>query len=1022
MPSANDAIMNLISRSLPLLTVFAVLTIFVPFATAQDAAETPKPLRQLRLPTEPAPAQPWHNSFIDENVKTPAGQINAGADTINIFMAKALEDKLQTTGVGSKWENYNGFLEWAVWAYLSPDSKFRHDERLIAMMQTWLDTLFVTLNTKPQDPKQAEKWKPEALGTWKFEIYALPMIEIAARPALAAKIGEERVARFRAIIVKNADAAMNPQYVDEILARVDNMINFATHPFGLPLAGWMLTGDKKYWQFMENIIAGLEKKLLPHGMFSYQTDLNDPSFIETEMPYYHVINVAALYMYWWTTGSKRAERILEKSIPYYPMNFEPPATYNGGADIWWKDQWRPFWPMGVAMVAAVTGDGENATIANEMARRKIEFDRYYLTLGAHAYQQMGLKNVREAPRRDNYIIESPDIRGIRTRFGNWSSTFTTGAYTFTRASAMLSNPGEKGYWLNALHLARPYTRVASMKTAPNIEMDYGTLDRAGTKYSLTKTADIAVFASSYRQGLTPQAWAAVQTISQWQNHELWITTPQGMVGLIHSSLTAPMRAYEFSHQYRFIIPGDKSAEEVEPNRYQAGGLRLRIWDTDLPNPITERVRRYNQGPKDRRDWQLSLSDTARSPEQVIQQPKDDAERANAVLPVEKYYAPGTHYHSLVEVSPEASGGFTRVALASQGTLLAIRMQKDGKQWLAIYNPTTEAAIYQVPAGFKPESLSWEAANNAQPLSLPTAGVALLSSTTATWQESVAKSRASNARPAPTQNIASAELKPLKRQPKYHPAKKRPLQQLTGAFTLFNSQASYDINYLAENDWEYHQWEDKRRIAAPYPPGLGFTRPNTNSWYYHGYINITLDDLKATEYAISKMEKVAMPDGTARVDVTWDTPKADLKLAFAMPAEGHGILQQLTVSAKEPLKQITVAFSTKPAGYGKDRAFSTADSSGKQWAVLGREREPADDNKIGSPSALQIVPAEWDASKSILSGTSFTPLKKTIALGPGQETKMRWALWTFPQFSNAQAVQYMTENAAATLTQMDKLFP
>jgi hypothetical protein len=998
-------------------------TVFPSVAPAQTAEKAP--LRTLRPTTEPMPAKPWHNSFIDENQKTPEGQINAGADALNLFIGKALENKLQTTSVRAKWENFKGFLDWAVWGYLSADSKYQGDERLVSMMSTWMDTLFVTLNTKPEDPKQAATWTPDTLGTWKFEIFALPMIEIAARPALAEKIGRERVERFRAIVLKNTEASLAPEAVDTILGRVDNMINFATHPFGLQLGGWMLTGDKRYWQFMENIVAGLDNKLLPDGMFSYQSDVNDPAYRETEMPYYHVTNVAALYMYWWATGSKRAEDILRRSLPYYPMNFEPPAIYNGGADIWWKDQWRPFWPMGPAMVAAATGDGENATIANEMARRKIEFDAYYLTLGALAYQQMGLKNVKEAPRRDNYIVESPDIRGVRTRFGNWSSTFTTGAFTFTRASAILSDPAKKGYWLNALHLARPYSRVAAMNTAPNIEEDYGTLDRNGTKYSLAKTADTAVFASSYRQGLTPESWGAVESLSKWRNHELWITTPQGMVGLIDSDLTAPTRAYEFSHQYRFIIPGDKDAVQVEPNRYLAGKLRFRIWGTDFPHAIAERVRRYNQGPKDRRDWQLSLSDTDRSPEQVIQQPKDDAEKASAVSPTEKYYAPGAHHYSLVEVSPEASGGFARAALASQGALLAIRTQKGGKQLLAIYNSGAQTATYRLPAGFKLEAQSWKTVKGGAPstLDVPAQGVALFTSAGAQWDAEAAPAASTQAATeAKLQGVAVADIKPLRRAATYDARAKRSLQYLHGSFTLFNPQASYTVNYLADNDWEYHDWNDKRRIAAPYLPGLGFTKPNNNSWYYNGYIVIALDDLKAKEYAISKMEKVAAPAGAARVDVTWDTPKADLTLAFALSAERRGVLQQLTVRAKEPIQKIAVAFSAKPAGYGKDKAFAATDPTEKEWVVLGREREPADDNNIGCPSALLILPAEWDDSKSIAVGARLAPLVKTVALQPGDEAKMHWALWTFPTFSNAQATQYMTENAAATRAQIKKLFP
>ncbi|MGE5530916.1 MAG: hypothetical protein ACM3VW_02205 [Bacteroidota bacterium] len=631
-----------------------------------------QPQYQFIDPKEPLPTKPWHTTFIDEQAKTPEGQPNAGAAWTDFFVQAALENRLQKTAAQAPWQKASSFLQWAIWAYLSPDSKFHGDERLLTMSQTWLDTLFQTLHAEPADPAAAARWQPDSLDSWSFTDYSLPLLEIEARPALKAKIGAERVDHLRRIALANIERYTTPEAYNKLLADAETYVNPATHPMSVFITGWLLTGDQKYLRMAHRIIALLGRDQLPNGMFPYRYKAYGEGHQEFEMMYYHAMNLRGLYLYWWATGSKQAEDIFRKSAAYYPLNLEWPGLFNGGPDIWWKDQWRTFWPHHIAMVAAVTGDGENAVLANEMARRNISMDRIDLFLGAHAYQQMGLRGVEEKPLRDNYTILDPDIRGARLRRGRWSATYTTGSFTYTRASAM--RVADDGKTFSALHLARPIVRVAPLDKPYRTEPDYTTLGRYGAAHTFAlepgATASPAGSASPpaialgtvYSPALTADTWADKQPEAPWQMAELWLLTDQGMVGLIESTATAPNQARELCHQFRFIIPGATGEAERQPDgTWRCGDLRLKVWATDLPYQIEERVRRFALGEQDRRDWQLSLSDTDRSPEHLAQTPPKGGEpQPTLKLPDLREYPAGYQRYGLVEISPLSGSQFAEV--------------------------------------------------------------------------------------------------------------------------------------------------------------------------------------------------------------------------------------------------------------------------------------------------------------------------------------------------------------------------
>lgn len=643
---------------------------------------------QFVTPTEPLPDKPWHRTFIDENARTPEGMPNAGAAWCDFFLQQALNGTLQRTAAQSRWEDCGPFLSWAVWGYLSPDSKFRGDERLITMSQTWLDTLFAALTTRPADPRKAETWRPERLDTWNFADYTLPLLEIEARPELKAKIGIDRVANLRRIVLANILDNTTPEAFNKLMGDCETYINPILHPMAVYIHGWLLTGDPKYLKMSYRIIHTLGRDQLPNGMFPYRYQVYGEGHCEYEMMYYHAMNLRGLYLYWWATGSPSAEAIFRQSIPYYPLNLEWPGIFNGGPDIWWKDQWRTFWPHHLAMVAAVTGDGENAALAAEMARRNTSMDRIDLFLGAHAYQQMALRKIAQTPVRDDFTILDPDIRGARLRSGRWSSTFTAGCFTYTRASAMAVADDLGSF--SALHLARPYLRVWPLDKPWRTEPDYGTLGRYGARFSHRQVGRDLVLGTVYSPVLTAATWQEQQPEAPFRMVEVWLMTERGLVGLIDSTVTAAISARELCHQFRFIIPKNADGERQADGAWHCGHLRFRVWATDFPHTVAERMRRYALAQTGfRPDWQLSLSDTDRSPENVAQEPTAE-QQAGLKLPELHDYVPGDHHFSLVEISPLSGPGFTAVEPLSAAGEIGFTATLDAKTWRVTFDPTTQA--------------------------------------------------------------------------------------------------------------------------------------------------------------------------------------------------------------------------------------------------------------------------------------------------------------------------------------------
>lgn len=609
--------------------------------------------------------------------------VNPCAEVMNNTLRGILNNPAYRCFGNDTYRSWRGFFDWAVWGYLSGDSELQGDERLPERIAEWMDWQLKSWKTPPEDPRKKANWKPDTLDLWTCHTLAFPLAELKSEPEFAAKIGTERLRAYERVIMDNLRGAR--EKFRSRLKENKNYLNMVHHTIPQMAAGYMLTGDRAYLDECEPALEEQLKQMMPNGSFPYRLKLYGPNHYETDFGYYHAVDVRAAYLLWVIGRSSRAKEMLKRSVPYYPLNIEPGGHTNDGAAIWWKDQWRNWWPHHIAMVAVAAEDGENAAMALHCG----SMDYFDNVIGAHAFRLLAEKKIAFKPQRTGYFMADPDIRGWRSRFrmpdgSAFASTVTASPNSYTRTSAMLSN----GRNMTALHHARmSFRRRPIPKKAMQFDPDvFNVTSRNGVRKSAESgIGNIAAIGIDDAVALRGETWRKNgQSLWDGRHRELWLIMPQGVAGLLVSSLDKSRSGAEFAHEYRMI------ARKAEWNRDSVlldGTALFRVWQHDFPNRIQEKVRRFVYDPSGRRpDFQLTLSDRERAPEEKIQS-GDSAVKSPAM----KQYSAGTMFFSLASFTP-SSAPFRQVTLISKMPVPAfLAVAPDGARWLAAYNPEDAAA-------------------------------------------------------------------------------------------------------------------------------------------------------------------------------------------------------------------------------------------------------------------------------------------------------------------------------------------
>ncbi|MDF2923497.1 MAG: repeat-associated core domain protein [Paenibacillaceae bacterium] len=156
----------------------------------------------------------------------------------------------------------------------------------------------------------------------------------------------------------------------------------------------------------------------------------------------HIKNWVRYYQF---TNDATVLSYLEQIKPYYPLAVD----YNGTSEYASSPQQKQGWadreePVSADMVAYYTGDGQNKMVANIEKESYTRKNPVGLVGGLAAYvlsQGMDTSHIAPVKLPDYGVIQDPDVRGFRGRWGNFSVVLTNNKLSNTLAGLQISNDG-----------------------------------------------------------------------------------------------------------------------------------------------------------------------------------------------------------------------------------------------------------------------------------------------------------------------------------------------------------------------------------------------------------------------------------------------------------------------------------------------------------------------------------------------------------------------------------------------------
>jgi hypothetical protein len=646
---------------------------------AGEAPQYPESIGDFQPPAEPA-----HSTWVADE-PLPDGADTTYRDKMNGIVRRCIRsaEKGEEKGLWANFRQSQYFGLYAVWGLCSPDSGHSDSEILGELLCTWMDQKY---------PEKAG----ELSSGWKAWYLYAPLVEISARPKLQKIVGEERLHRGIDRVLEDARRLAEEGW-EKIQRQAVKIVNFPTHGqiYAFTL-GWVLARDHEpelapqLIRRAAHLMRMLEWHMQPNGTirYIYEPDFDGPQLVAEQM-YYHNVNLRAIYAYRWFTGEEKAQQLLDKQVPYYRLQLMPWAGRGGAphgthyhAAIWWKEQWRTFWPGAVALAAAATGDGQLAEIALQMARKSTGHDRKFADWAVHGYKQMALRQVEPQPRADNYVMQDPDIGGLRVKFGQLSSVFSTNSYGYTLAGTMTPSSGLAG--------AYPMVRIDPLAHNPKYQFSnyhIAGLRKPGVMVDIHQEA--AAAAGSYVPHDQKTTWRDPHRSGPWQVRQAWLFLPDRLVGLMTLRTTGEARARSAEHIFRLMTG------EVSPagdGAFEAGDLQLQVGPTNLSHVLVEPARKYSMGKHE--PWrQVVLSDTKRPTKKEARERGEE----EPVLPL-KDYESDRCFHSIVEI---------RRADADPARLSLVAVEEDVLAFAAEVGPDRYLTAANYADGGPPATVTWE---------------------------------------------------------------------------------------------------------------------------------------------------------------------------------------------------------------------------------------------------------------------------------------------------------------------------
>lgn len=253
--------------------------------------------------------------------------------------------------------------------------------------------------------------------------------------------------------------------------------------------------------------------------------------IEQEAPVYHALDLVILARYARLADDPTVWDCLKRSAPYYPLTLTAEAYPEYWSDVWWKQTWGDAWLEGLIIAAGATGDAANQWLLQQRLAREAPQAVGMGTVYAMPFWP-GMSSGQ--PLREQFTVADANIRGLRSRAGNWyygvtrgrglRNTFVGGLITSPTATNPL-RAAFRGAYVGVQHDPSFNERLRGGLFLSQVE-DF-------TGLAMRPDGPIAVGA---RYRLQPGLINGVPTPqtpdTPWQVDQLWVACAQGIVGRI----------------------------------------------------------------------------------------------------------------------------------------------------------------------------------------------------------------------------------------------------------------------------------------------------------------------------------------------------------------------------------------------------------------------------------------------------------------------------------------------------------
>jgi len=320
---------------------------------------------------------------------------------------------------------------------------------------------------------------------------------------------------------------------------------------GLAVA-WQLTGEERYRKEAAATLRRYEDDTFPDGGVSYFMGVN------AETSYQQMV-VKSVCRYYEITKDPYAKELLERYADYFPLIWLPAGIHSPSEQPWLKHYVTEYINPAVAdMLASFTGDGRNATIARVQAYRTAQqiagqLPSFMQDEGPYAwynyhwttYACLALRYHREVepqPVLDRWVGPDENLRGIRSRWGNWTAFATSRRASMTLTGCLIADPAEPFYPLQSgllLFLCEYGEGKIRERDAFGIDNAHHIMNEWNPVHYRSVGKDGAILnvfseLSSPYWGGFPESNAEYRyrNPAAWEYSQAWITWKNSLIGLV----------------------------------------------------------------------------------------------------------------------------------------------------------------------------------------------------------------------------------------------------------------------------------------------------------------------------------------------------------------------------------------------------------------------------------------------------------------------------------------------------------